>query len=351
MVSIPSVSHAEKEIADFVEDLLGTYPYLRLRRIGNNIAATAERGFERKVILAGHLDTVPVAGLEASLAPDAVSGRGSVDMKGGLAVLIRLAANAESFPLNTAFIFYAKEEVKRLDSGLLEIEQAAPELLTGNLAVLAEPTNTHVELGCQGVMRVVVRLGGKSAHSARPWAGVNAIHRLGVLLERVNSFGRREIGVDGLLYAESLQAVKIEGGTGKNVVPDQAAVTLSYRFSPASDTESAYAFLCKTFEDVIDPELGDEITVEEAAPSALPHLFQDGVQKLIALTGKEPVAKLGWTDVAFFSERGIASVNFGPGDAEMAHGPREVIGTEQLENCYAVLRQFLSVPDPACGQN
>lgn len=341
LVTIPSVSYQEEAVADFVEDLLSRYSFLQIQRIDNNVVVTINRGANHKILLAGHLDTVPIAGIEPSLASGAVAGRGSVDMKGGLAVMIKLAAEAEDFPVDTAFIFYAKEEVKRLDSGLLEIERVAPELLKGDLAILLEPTNGHVELGCQGVMRVVLTMGGKSAHSARPWTGVNAIHRIAKVIERVSSFGRREILVDGLSYAESLQVVKVEGGTGKNVVPDKASAVISYRFAPNIDTDSAHAFLHETFSDILDDGFGDEVIIEEAAPSAKPHLSQAGIQHLVNLTGREPVAKLGWTDVAFFAERGIPGANFGPGNAELSHGPHEVVESKELDNCYANIRQFL----------
>jgi len=343
LVSISSVSYEEENLANFLEEKLKGCPWLNITRIANNVICRTERNCAARVVLAGHLDTVPFAGNDfAEMGIDYVSGRGSADMKGGVAVLMAIAMNADQLPVDTTFVFYAKEEVKRIDSGLLEIESEAPDLLKGDLAVLAEPTNGAAEVGCQGVIRVDLLLGGKAAHTARPWTGTNAIHRLSPVIETIARFGYHETVIDNVVYKESLQVLKAEGGRGGNVVPDRLNVTIGYRFAPGRSVAQAYELLQDLFQEILDDNLGDKLSMTESAPAAEPHLSHLAIQKLIKITSKPPVAKLGWTDVAFFAERNIPAVNFGPADPELAHGPHETVHGFELDNCYEVLWELLS---------
>ena len=342
LVSIPSVSYEEEQIAAFVADRLQDRSHLEITRIGNNTIARTQKGADYRVVLAGHLDTVPFGDSKPiELSPPYVTGRGSVDMKGGLAVLMKIVAESTTLPVDVTFVAYAKEEVKRVDSGLLEVKALAPQLLECDMAVLAEPTNGFAEVGCQGVMRVELTLGGVAAHTARAWKGTNAIHRAGRVIEETVKFGYREVVVDGVAYRESLQIVKIEGGRATNVVPDELKMTISYRFAPNASPEQAYAFLNDLFSSVLNPDLGDCLQLTESAPPAGPRLLDPGIKRLTELTDRGAKAKLGWTDVAFFAEQNTPAVNFGPGEPELSHGANEAISEAELEECYGVLWQFL----------
>ncbi len=336
LVRIPSVSRSEKEIADFIEDLLGACPHLALTRIGNNLVAENHVGRARRLLLAGHLDTVPPH-------PDSVirrrenclEGPGAVDMKGGLALMVWLALSAAEPEVDLCFVFYASEEISREYSGLAEIHSARPDLLHGDEGILLEPTGGIVEAGCQGTMRAKLAVRGRRAHTARPWRGLNAIHRLRDVLDVVVSWTPRRVVLSGLEYKESLQAVAVSGGVAGNVVPDEATLSLNFRFAPDRETRSAAEFLRCLFDPVLRSE--DSFEVTEAAPPAPPNLDGPMAQKLLRLCGDRASAKLGWTDVATLHELGIPAVNFGPGDPELAHSPREVIAQAELERTAEVL--------------
>ena len=345
LVDVSSVIHGEELIADLVEQRLRLAPDLCVTRIKSNVVARTSRGLPTRVVLAGHLDTVPPAGNDRALVEGTtLHGCGSVDMKGGIAVLLALASRAGELSYDTSWVFYACEEVARADSGLLEIERADASLLRGDLAILAEPTASVLEAGCQGVLRVTVRLAGTRAHSARPWTGRNAIHRLGPVLERLASFEERRPLLDGVEYRETVQAVRVSGGVANNVVPDEAWVSVSHRFAPDRDAESAFAAICDLLAPVIDPKSGDSVVLADSAPAAAPGLSHQVLADLLSASGLPARAKLGWTDVAFFAERGIAAANFGPGDPLLAHTPDEHVSAAELDRAYEVLRLALVRP-------
>lgn len=343
LVSIPSVSHHEAAIADHVEARLRKLGWLEVERVGANVIARTSLGRSSRLLLAGHLDTVPAAGnAEPRVEGDVLWGLGAADMKGGLAVMLELAATVAEPAVDVTFVFYVCEEVARAHNGLLEVAATRPELLAADAAVLGEPTSARVEAGCQGVLKVDVTMTGRRAHTARPWMGNNAVHRLVPVLKAVAAFPERRPVIDGCEYREALQAVAVAGGVASNVVPDSAVVTLNHRFAPDRDAAGAEAALRDRLEGALDASAGDRMEVVDTSPSAPPSLSHPLLARLVRASGNPPRAKLGWTDVAFFAERGIPAANFGPGDPELAHTPAERVESHQLTDAFAALRSVIT---------
>jgi succinyl-diaminopimelate desuccinylase len=343
LIAIPSLSGHEAALTDRVEASLRACPWLEVSRVGDNVVARTDQGRGQRLVVAGHLDTVPPAANETPrLDGEAVWGLGASDMKGGLAVMLDLAATLQASAVDVTWCFYAREEVGRDDSGLLELWQQRPDLLAGDAAVLGEPTSALVEAGCQGTMRVRITLRGVRAHTARPFTGRNAIHRMVPLLGRVAEWPGRSVVLDGCTYAEQLQAVAIEGGVAANVVPDEASVLVNHRYAPDRDKEEAESFL----HDLLDPALelddGDTWELLDAGDGAPPSLDHPLLKALVERSGAPPKAKVGWTDVASFWEHGVPAANFGPGDPLLAHHPEEMVTTTALEQTRAVLQAVLS---------
>jgi succinyl-diaminopimelate desuccinylase len=345
LVSVPSVSHGERALADRIEARLAARPSLEVVRIGDNVVARTRLGRAQRLLLAGHTDTVPpAAGNEVPrVEGDTLWGVGAADMKGGLAVMLDLAESVDDAAFDLTWVFYATEEVARADNGLLAVAATRPDLLAADAAILGEPTGALIEAGCQGILKVEITLGGQRAHTARPWMGRNAIHRLGPLLERLAAFGTREPEIDGCVYREALEAVDVRGGVAGNVVPDSATVTVSHRFAPDHDGEQALAGLRGLLGGAFEPALGDTLEVVDLAPAAAPGLDHPLLTRLLAATGAPPRAKLGWTDVAFFAERGVPAVNFGPGDPELAHRADEHVSRAELDKVRRVLGELIRV--------
>jgi succinyl-diaminopimelate desuccinylase len=345
LVAIPSVSCDEGALADYVEAALRTRTGLVVTRIGANVVGRTALGRSRRVVLAGHLDTVPP---NANAAPrikgDTLWGLGSADMKGGVAVMLELAAHLNEPAIDVTFVFYAAEEVAREHNGLLTIAETSPDLLGGDAAILGEPTCARIEAGCQGVLKVEIDVGGTRAHTARPWMGNNAIHRLAPILASVAAYQGRQPVIDGCAYREALQAVAINGGVAGNVVPDSATLSLNHRFAPDRSPVEAERALRRLLEPLLDTALDDRFSIREAQPGAAPSLTHPVLAGLLRATGAPARGKLGWTDVAFFAERGVPAVNFGPGDPELAHTAGERVGRADLDRAYAILTQLLSAP-------
>lgn len=339
LVAIDSVSGNESTIAAVVERALRQNPHLEVERIGDNVVARTTGLHRTRLLVAGHLDTVPGDPAPATIDGDRVTGLGACDMKGSLAVMLELARDEKPRPVEVTWVFYAREEIARAQSGLLEIGELRPDLLQADAAVLAEPTGGVVEAGCQGTLRVVVELRGLRAHTARPFTGVNALHRLGELLSRVASYEPRVVEIDGVSYTEQLQAVAVEGGVAPNVVPDFARCTLNHRVAPDRSREEAMTWLVDFLGDVLDD--GDNVDVADWAPSCTPALSNERLSALVALTGSSARGKVGWTDVATFRELGIAATNFGAGDPLLAHRSDEFVTTGELDQFAAVLSEWL----------
>jgi succinyl-diaminopimelate desuccinylase len=263
-------------------------------------------------------------------------------MKGGLAVMLRLAADVREPAVDVTWCFYAREEIGRDESGLLEVWQQRPDLLAGDAAILGEPTSGLVEAGCQGTMKVRLTLRGVRAHTARPFTGRNAIHRLAPLLQRVAEWTGRQVVLDGCTYAEQLQVVAIEGGVAGNVVPDLVEISLNHRYAPDRGRAEAEAFLHELLDPTLELDAGDTWEVLDAGDGAPPSLAHPLLKALVEHSGAPPKAKVGWTDVASFWEHGVPAANFGPGDPLLAHHPDERVTGAQLERARAVLEAVLA---------
>ena len=343
LMAVPSLSRQEAALADVVEKTLGASSWLQVERIGDNVVARTEIGRRQRLVLAGHLDTVPPGGNEVPrLDGDTLWGVGASDMKGGLAIMLDLAATVNEPAVDVTWCFYAREEIGREDSGLLELWTQRPDLLAGDAAVLGEPTSALVEAGCQGTMRLRIVLRGVRAHTARPFTGRNAIHRLAPLLQRVVEWPGREVVLDGCTYAEQLQVVSVEGGVAGNVVPDEVEIVLNHRYAPDRRAADAEGFLHQLFDPVLEVENGDEWDVLDAGDGAPPSLDHPLLRSLVEQTGASPKAKVGWTDVASFWAHGVPAANFGPGDPLLAHHPEERVSRAQLQRAREVLVALIS---------
>jgi succinyl-diaminopimelate desuccinylase len=340
LVSIPSLSTEEGRIADHVEAQLRELSWLEVARLGDNVVGRTHLGRRERLVLAGHLDTVPPNGnLVPRTEGGTLWGLGSTDMKGGLAVMLDLARNLSSPDYDLTYVFYVAEEIAREHNGLLALASQAPGLLEASAAIVCEPTDCRVEAGCQGVLKAEVVLAGERAHVARPWTGRNAIHRLGPLLGALAGWAGREVELDGCTYKESLQAVGVAGGVASNVLPDRAVLDLNHRFAPDRDTAGASEWLRGFFAEWL--ETGDSFRVVDSAPSAPPSLGHPLLGRLVTAANGAVAGKLGWTDVAFFAERGIPAANFGPGDPELAHTAAENVTAASLSTARQVLGRLL----------
>ena len=340
ITDIESVSGNEKALADAVETALRALPHLAVTRDGDAVVARTDLGRVERVIIAGHLDTVPLADNLPSVrrvvdGEDRVYGRGTCDMKGGVAVQLAVAAAVSEPVRDLTWIFYDHEEVDAERNGLNRLSRTRPDLLAGDLAVLMEPTAAAIEGGCQGTLRVAVRTHGRAAHSARSWLGSNAIHSAGEILRRLESYDAAEILVDGLLYHEGMNAVAISGGIAGNVVPDLCTVTVNYRFAPDKDEAAALTEVHTLFE-------GYEVELLDIALGARPGLDLPAAQAFAAAVGGEARPKYGWTDVARFSALGVPAVNYGPANPNHAHTDDEHCRTEDLVLCRDALLRWLT---------
>ena len=336
VTDIESVSGNERELADRVESALRAQPHLEVVRDGDTVVARTALGRPQRVVIAGHLDTVPVAGnLPSRRDGDKIYGRGTADMKGGVAVALSVAAEVTQPRHDVTWIFYDNEEVEASKNGLGRLGRNRPDLLAGDFAVLMEPTGARIEGGCQGTLRFEITTLGLAAHSARSWLGHNAIHDVGAVLTTLASYLPRTVVVDGLEYREGLNAVGISGGIAGNVIPDRCTVTINFRFAPDRSIEDAKAHCVEVF-------AGHELVFTDESPAARPGLDRPAAAEFLAAVGGEPRAKYGWTDVARFSALGVPAVNFGPADPGKAHTDDEFCPVADLHTCHDALLRWLS---------
>lgn len=351
LVDIPSVSGHETEVADAIEALLRAQPHLEVARDGDAVLARTSLGRDERVVVAGHIDTVPVVDnvpgrLEAPGEGDdpdggeVLWGRGTTDMKGGVAMALIAACTVPEPVRDVTYVFYDCEEVESERNGLGRLARTLPGWLAADLAVLGEPTGGLVEGGCQGTLRVDVTARGRTAHSARAWRGVNAVHAMGDVLARLQAYEPRRPVVEGLEYHEGLQAVGISGGIAGNMVPDVCTVSVNHRFAPDRSGEEAFAHVREVL-----AGLDVEIVLSDVAEGARPGLDRPAARAFVEavgpVAGAEPRAKLGWTDVARFSALGVPAVNFGPGDPQLAHADDERVPVAQLVSCTEALVGWL----------
>ena len=335
LVDVESVSGAEERLADLVQQAL-TLDHLTVERVGNNVVARTHLGRERRVLLAGHLDTVPVAdNVPSRREGDLLYGCGTSDMKSGDAVILHLAATLTQPAYDVTYVLYDCEEVEATRNGLAHLVRDHRDWLAADLAILMEPTNGLIEAGCQGTLRVDIPLHGKRAHSARSWLGSNAIHAAAPVLQALASYQPRDVDIDGCVYKEGLQAVAIRGGIAGNVIPDEARVSVNFRFAPDRTEEQALAHVQEVFS-------GYELVLTDSSGGALPGLTAPATQHFVAAVGEKPVAKYGWTDVARFSALGIPALNFGPGDPNLAHTREEHCDTRLVTRAADLLRAYLA---------
>jgi succinyl-diaminopimelate desuccinylase len=339
LVDIESVSRNEKAIADAVEEALRRQcPAYEVIRDGDAVLARSHRGLRRRALFAGHLDTVPTAeNLPSRVEDGRIYGCGTSDMKSGVAVFLHLAATVPDPTHDITLVLYDCEELPPDQNGIGRILTSHPDWLHADVAIVGEPTNGEIEAGCQGTLWAQIDVRGVRAHSARSWLGVNAIHEMTPVLERVRQSPARQVEIDGCTFREGLQVVNISGGVAANVLPDACSITLNFRFAPDRSVEEAVAYVYELFSG-----LSVTVTILDAEPGALPNLSSDVAHRLIAAADGAFRAKLGWTDVARFAALGIPAVNFGPGDPQQAHVAAEYVETERIESTTRILRDLLT---------
>lgn len=342
LVDIPSESRHEARIADQVEAALRAQTSgFEIIRNGDAVLARTRRNLPSRVLLAGHLDTVPAAeNLPSRRATgpegDVLHGCGTSDMKSGDAVFLHLAATVTEPVHDLTLVLYDCEEIDAAANGLGRIERELPDWLSADVAILGEPTAGYIEAGCQGTLRVVISANGTRAHSARSWLGDNAIHKLGAVLDRLSRYRARAVDIDGCEYREGLSAVRVDGGVAGNVIPDAAAVTVNYRFAPDRSPTQALQHVHEVFD-------GIDVAIEQTdgAAGALPGLSQPAAKALVEAAGGQVRAKYGWTDVSRFAALGIPAVNFGPGDPNLAHTRDERVPVAAITAAVDMLRPYL----------
>ncbi|WP_433545839.1 succinyl-diaminopimelate desuccinylase [Streptomyces sp. CA-294286] len=340
LVDFPSESGNEKPLADAIEQALRTLPHLEVDRYGNNVVARTRLGLAERVILAGHIDTVPIADNVPSRLDDngILWGCGTTDMKGGVALQLRMAATVTRPNRDLTFVFYDNEEVAAHLNGLGHIADARPDWLEGDFAVLLEGTYAEVEGGCQGTLRVHLRTSGERAHSARGWMGSNAIHKAAPILAALAAYEPKRTVIDGLEYREGLNAVRVEAGVANNVIPDACTVTVNFRYAPDRSQDDAIAHVREVFADCDIAEF----VVDDHSGAAMPGLSHPAAAAFMEAVGGSAKPKFGWTDVARFSALGIPAVNYGPGDPIFAHKRDEHVEVAKIHHCEERLHAWLT---------
>jgi succinyl-diaminopimelate desuccinylase len=336
LVDVESVSGNEAHLADHVESALRRCGHLAVERVGNTVVARTALGRPQRVVLAGHLDTVPLAGnFPSTLDGELIHGCGTSDMKSGVALALHLAVSAGRPRYDVTYLFYDCEEVSSDRNGLRRLADSRPEhLADADLAILLEPTYGLVEAGCQGTLRAIVRTGGRRAHAARSWLGGNAIHAAGEVLRRLSAYEARRVTIDGCTYREGLNAVRVSGGVAGNVIPDLCELEVNFRFAPDRSEAQAQQHVREVF-------AGYAVEVTDSAAGALPGLDAPPAKEFLAAVGQPAQAKLGWTDVARFAALGIPALNFGPGDPNLAHTREEHVEIGRITAGAEVLRRWL----------
>ncbi len=343
LTAIPSVSRTEKALCDWLEAKLRVLTGVAVRRTGENLIATLPAlAGKPRVVLCGHLDTVPEnQNLPPRREGDLIHGLGTSDLKSGLAVLWRLLeelAAAGSAACDPAFVFYAREEIAFAESGLIEVARDWPALADAKFAVCVEPTSNAVELGCLGTLHAELAVRGKAAHAARPWLGVNAIHAALPLLQKVAARGERRWCPPGrpeIEYHEVMSITGIRGGKAKNVVPDECVMNLNFRFAPDRTADGARAEVSALAEGIA------EVAFKDLAPAGRVASGNPWCDRLVALAGVVR-AKQAWTDVGRFTAMGLDAVSCGPGAPELAHQQAEHASIRKMVESLRLFRALVT---------
>jgi succinyl-diaminopimelate desuccinylase len=356
-VNVGSVSRHEDEILSTIRSELEGHDALEILDDGDAVVFVGPRVRRvdaQFVVLAGHVDTVPVAGAEVPglREGDEIVGRGASDMKAGLAVMLQvaseLAATREAGDLDVGFLFFGREELPIGESALVPLFERCPAASTIGLALVMEPTNNAIEVGCLGNLNAEVTVEGIAAHSARPWLGDNAIHTAIEALVPLADLPVRDVTIDGLTFREVVNITTIEGGIATNVIPDRVRAHVNYRYAPTHTPSEAETRLREL--------LGHQqvqVDIVGNAPPGPVNVTNPLVQRL-RVAGDLPVGpKQAWTPVAEFATVGVDAVNFGPGDPQYAHRDDERVEGAALVRSYEVLRKFLGLDGdpPAAGGN
>jgi succinyl-diaminopimelate desuccinylase len=339
----------EKHICDAVEARLRAVPHVReIVRVGDSIVApllALEPGGKPRprIALVGHLDTVRTENGEPRIEGGRCYGAGASDMKSGLAVMLVLAESVSPTALacDLTLVFYAREEGPFAENELGDVLARCPELSKLDLAVCMEPSDNKLHLGCNGSIHASVTFEGKTGHSSRPWEGENAIHAAAGFLAELHARAPRESLIDGLVYRTVTSATQAkDGGRGRNVVPDRFVVNVNHRFAPSTSMEDAKREVL----DMVGARARVELT--DLSPAAPPNRSHPLVDSLLAAgaVGVEP--KQAWTDVARFAAKGVAAVNFGPGENAQAHQKNESTATALVHEGYAIVERWLRDPLP-----
>ncbi|HVR33556.1 MAG TPA: succinyl-diaminopimelate desuccinylase [Acidimicrobiia bacterium] len=335
LVDIPSVTGDETAI---VEAVAGRLEGMDEHRIGRSLVVGRPTGGPM-ILLVGHLDTVPYQGQgPATIVDGKLHGLGAADMKGGLAVIIHLLEDRDvvAGPYSVVGIFYDGEEGPADGNGLGPLLDGTGWLTDAEFAVVLEPSDGQIQVGCNGSINAAVTFSGRSSHSARPWWGENAVTKAGEWLAEMHLREPEPHFIDGLEYREVMSVTMAAGGIARNVIPDRFELNLNYRFSPDRSVDDAIAVVHQA---ATGADSVDIVDVAPAGPVSVSHPF---VGRLAAAAGAELAAKQGWTDVARLGEYGIPAVNFGPGQASEAHQRDEYVAMSQIEETFTALRRALT---------
>ena len=306
-------------------------------RVGNSLVV-GPRDAAAPILLVGHLDTVPSQGQPpARIEGDRMFGLGASDMKAGVAVMLHLLEDRDVRLTGRDLIgvFYAGEEGPSDGNELETVLVRAPWLKAASFAIVLEPTDGEVQIGCNGVVNARVVFEGTAAHSARPWLGVNAVTRSGEWLAEMDKREPEPVEIDGLIFREVISVTRASGGIANNIVPSSFELNVNYRFAPHRSIDDAVDVLASVC------VAADGFEVIDSAPAGPVDTAHPILDRLRELSGAPPAAKQGWTDVARLGAFGIAAVNYGPGETALAHKVDESVRLDDLDKVFDTLRQLL----------
>lgn len=339
LVDIPSVTGEEGPLCEALAARLGrTYREEHIRRIGNSVVVGTPTD-RPLVLLVGHIDTVPRQGQgPARVEGGRLFGLGTSDMKSGVAVMVHLLEDrsVREGPYDVVGVFYDAEEGPHARNGLEPVLQGLPWLAEAAFAVVTEPTDLELQLGCQGLVNATVRFEGKAAHSARPWLGVNAVTKAGNWLAGLHERAPEPFEVGGLTFYEVFSVTRATAGVANNVIPAAFDLNLNYRFAPHRSGSDALARLAEITAGA------DSVDVKECVGGAPVPEGNPFLDRLVAISDAPVTPKQAWTDVARLARYGIPAANYGPGEVAQAHKATESVPIANLDPAYEALRCFLT---------